>query len=90
VKEGITMRFRFNSHSGPDVPSPDHAVQEIRDQLAAQQQIWAKQLGRDPASFPQLEPQVHQTFQHYADRLVASLLAHAAQQPALGKEVKKK
>jgi hypothetical protein len=84
------MRFRFDSHSGSAVPTPDHAVQEIRDQLAAQQKQWAAQLGRDPASFPQLEPHVHQVFQQYADRLVASLLAHVAERPALGNEAKKK
>ena len=60
------------------------------DQLAAQQKVWSEQLGRDPASFAELEPQVHQAFQQLADRLVASLLAQAAQQPALQEQAKKK
>jgi hypothetical protein len=38
----------------------------------------------------QLEPQIHQAFGQLADRLVASLLAHAAQQPALAEQAKKK
>jgi hypothetical protein len=84
------MRIRFDSQSGPAVPSPDYTVQEIRDLLAAQQKVWGEQLGRDPASFAELEPQVHRTFQQYADRLVASLLAQAGQQPALEEQAKKK
>ena len=84
------MQIRFDSQSGPTVPSPDRTLQEIRDQLAAQQKVWAEQLGRDPASFAELEPQVHQTFQQCADRLVASLLAQAGQQPALEEQAKKK
>jgi hypothetical protein len=84
------MRIRFNSQSGPDVPNPDRTLEEIYDQLASLQSVWGQQLDCDPASFPQLEPKVHFAFQQCADRLVASMLAHAAQQPVLGEEVKKK
>lgn len=84
------MRVRLNSQTGADVPAPQSTLQQIHDQLLAQQQGWANQLANDPASFAQLEPQVHQTFQQLADRLVASLLAHAAQQPALQEQAKKK
>lgn len=84
------MRIRFDCRSGPAVPSPDRTLQEMRDQLAAQQKAWSEQLSRNPASFAELEPQVHQTFQQLADRLVASLLAQAGQQPALQEQAKKK
>jgi hypothetical protein len=84
------MRCRLDSHSGPNVPDPKRAIQEIRDELVSQQRIWAEKLGQDPACFADLEPQVHRTFQNYADRLVASLLAQAGQQPALEKQAKKK
>jgi hypothetical protein len=84
------VRCHFDSHSGPNVPDPKRAIQEIRDELVAQQRIWAEKLGQDPACFADLEPQVHRTFQNYADRLVASLLAQAGQQPALEKQAKKK
>jgi hypothetical protein len=84
------MRVRFDSPSGPGVPDPERIVQEIRDQLAAQQKIWSEQLGRNPESFAELEPQVHQAFQQLADRLVASLLAQAGQQPVLAEQAKKK
>ena len=84
------MHVRFDSPAGPRVPDPEQAIQEIRDQLAAQQKVWAEKLGRDPACFAELEPQVHATFQQYADRLVASLLAQAGQQPELARQAQKK
>ena len=84
------MRVRLDSKTGADVPAPQTTLQHIHDQLLTQQQQWAAQLATDPASFAQLEPQVHHAFQQMADRLVASLLAQAAQQPALQLQAKKK
>jgi len=84
------MHVRFDSPAGPAVPNPERAIQEIRDQLAAQQKVWAEKLGREPACFAELEPQVHAAFQQYADQLVASLLAQAGQQPELAQQAKKK
>jgi len=84
------MHVRFDSPAGPSVPDPERTIQEIRDQLAAQQKIWAEKLGRDPACFAELEPQVHEAFQQFADRLVASLLAQTGQQPELAQQAKKK
>jgi hypothetical protein len=84
------MRFRLDSHAGPDVSDPGQALAQIQQQLAAQEQTWAEQLARDPAAFAQLEPQIHLLFGRLADRLAASLLAHAAQQQALVEAAKKK
>jgi hypothetical protein len=84
------MRFRLDAKTGPDVPTPDQTLEQIHAQLATQQQAWAQQLAHDPAAFAWLEPQVHQAFQQFADRLAASLLAHAAQRPALTAQAKKK
>jgi hypothetical protein len=84
------MRFRLHSQTGPAVPTPDQALEQIHTQLASQQALWAEQLARDPAAFAQLEPQVHLAFGQLADQLVASLLAHAAGQPALTETAKKK
>lgn len=84
------MRVRVDSPTGADIPAPQIALEQIHDHLRAQQQHWADQLANDPASFAQLEPQVHHAFQQLADRLVASLLAHAAPQPALQQQAKKK
>jgi hypothetical protein len=84
------MRFRLDSKAGPDVPTPDLTLQQIHQQLAERQKLWAEQLAHDPAALAQLEAQVHQAFGQLADRLVASLLAHAAQQPGLAEAAKKK
>jgi hypothetical protein len=84
------MRFRLDSHAGPDVSDPGQALAHIQQQLAAQQPTWAEHLARDPATFAQLEPQIHLVFAQLADQLVASLLAHAAPQQALVEAAKKK
>jgi hypothetical protein len=84
------MRVRLNSQQGPEVPSPDQTLEQIRAQLAAQQTLWAEQLARDPAAFATLEPQIHRAFGQLADQFVASLLAQAGQQPSLADSAKKK
>jgi hypothetical protein len=84
------MRFRLASKTGPAVPTPDQALEQIHTQLASQQVLWAEQLACDPTAFAQLEPQIHLAFGQLADQLVASLLAHAAGQPALHEAAQKK
>ncbi len=84
------MRVRLDSQQGPEVPAPEKAVEQIRQQLATQQFLWAEQLARDPAAFAQLEPLIHLAFGKLADQLVASLLAHAGQQNELAEAAKKK
>jgi hypothetical protein len=84
------MRVRLHSQQGPEVPSPDQTLEQIRAQLAAQQALWAEQLARDPAAFATLEPQIHRAFGQLADQFVASLLAQAGQQPSLADRAKKK
>ena len=84
------MRIRSDSQTGPDLPTPDQALQQIHTQLQAQQALWAEQLARDPASFAQLEPQIHRAFRQLADHCAASLLAHAAAQPPCAAAAQKK
>jgi hypothetical protein len=84
------MKFRLGSQSGRPVPPLEQSLQEIQASLAQQQQRWAEQLARDPAAFAQLEPQIHLAFQQFADRCAASLLAHAAAQPACADAAQKK
>ena len=84
------MRIRFDSKTGPDVPDPTEALAQIQQLLAAQQQTWSDRLTRDPATFAQLEHEVHLAFGQLADRCVASLLAQAAQASALAEQAKKK
>jgi hypothetical protein len=84
------MKSRLGSKSGPPVPPLERSLQDIQAALAQQQQRWAEQLARDPAAFAQLEPQIHRAFQEFADRCAASLLAHAAAQPACADAAQKK
>ena len=84
------MKFRFGSKSGEPIPAPDQALLEIQASLAQQQNLWAEQLAQDPASFAQLEPQIHLAFQQLADRCAASLLARAAALPVCGDAAQKK
>jgi hypothetical protein len=84
------MRVRADSPAGPEVPSPDRAVELLRDHLAAQQTVWAEKLAGDPGSLAQREPQVHDAFARRADQLVARLRAHAARQPTRHAQAQKK
>ena len=84
------MRIRLDSKTGPDVPEPTEALAQIQQLLAAQQQNWSDRLTQNPATFAQLEHEVHLAFGQLADRCVASLLAQAAQASALAEQAKKK
>jgi hypothetical protein len=84
------MKFRLGSKSGQEVPPLQQSLRDLQTVLARQQQQWAEQLARDPASFAQLEPQIHRAFQQLADQCAASLLAHAAAQPACADAAQKK
>ena len=84
------MKFRFGSKSGPEVPSLEQALHDLQASLTQQQQQWAERLTRDPTAFATLEPQIHLAFQQFADRCAASLLAHAAAQPACAGAAQKK
>lgn len=84
------MHFRFDSQTGPDVPAPSEALAQIQQLLAAQQQTWCDRLSRDPASFAELEHEVHLAFGQLADRCVASLLAQAAQASVVAEQAQKK
>jgi hypothetical protein len=84
------MKFRLGGKSGSEVPPLEQSLQNLQASLAEQQKRWAEQLARDPASFAQLEPQIHLTFQQLADLCAASLLAHAGVQPACADTAKKK
>jgi hypothetical protein len=84
------MKFRFGDQSGTAVPPLEQSLEDLRTSLAQQQKQWAEQIARDPACFAQLEPQIHQAFQAFADRCAAALLAHASAQPACADASQKK
>ena len=84
------MKFRWGDESGTEVPALAQSLQDLQTSLAEKQALWAEQIARDPASFPQLEPQIHRTFQELADRCAASLLVHSSSQPACAEAAQKK
>jgi hypothetical protein len=71
------MQVRLRSKTGPLTPCQDDLLRAVRDQTKAVQQQWLDQLARDPASFAQLEVEVHDHFRRLADQMTASLLAQA-------------
>jgi hypothetical protein len=84
------MKFLFGSKSGREVPALAQSLAELQEALAGKQKEWAEQLANDPTSFAQLEQQIHLAFAQLADHCAASLLAHAAQQPACPEAAQKK
>lgn len=75
--------------ASPVVSSPPEVVEQLAEQLRAQQQQWLQRLTQEPQSFADLEVTVHHAFDQFADQLVASLLAKATQQsPALDDQKK--
>jgi hypothetical protein len=61
----------------------------VAQQLAHLKDVWSQRLNADPASFGQVEVEVHQTLQQVADQVVAGLLAQLGQQSALENAGKK-
>lgn len=84
------MNVRVESKDGPIVSSPSEVVRVISQKLQGRQADWLKELKGDPARFAHLERQVHETFRHLADQMVAGLLDQASHEsPALESAEKK-
>jgi hypothetical protein len=71
------MEIRSQSKTGPLVPPLAEIPTKLSQQIDAVKQQWLDQLNRDPASFAQLEVEIHDHFRHLADQMTASLLAEA-------------
>jgi hypothetical protein len=69
------MQVRLQSKTGPQLPSQDDLFGSFREQTEVAQQQWREQLAHDPASFAQLEVEVHDHFRRLADLMTARLLA---------------
>jgi hypothetical protein len=84
------MEVRSNSKGGPQVACPTALVNELAAQVRAAQAQWLRQLRAQPERFADLEVSIHQTFQSWADQLVAGLLAQATQDAPALEAAKKK
>jgi hypothetical protein len=71
------MEIRRSSKTGPLVPSLADVTARLGQQTDATKQRWLDRLAKDPASFAQVEVEIHDHFRGLADQMTASLLAEA-------------
>jgi hypothetical protein len=71
------MEIRTSSKSGPLVPSLADVTASLGQQTDSTKQQWLDRLAKDPASFAQVEVEIHNHFRALADQMTASLLAEA-------------
>ena len=84
------MEVRMESKKGTVVSGIYPALAEIQKRLQAHPQEWLKALKQNPGGFANLEQEIHRTFAHLADRVVAGLLAQATTDSAFADAAKKK
>jgi hypothetical protein len=71
------MEIRNQSKTGSVVPPLADITATMSDQIDDMKQRLLDRLNRDPASFAQVEVEIHDRFRHLADQMTASLLAEA-------------
>jgi hypothetical protein len=69
------MEIRTSSKSGPLVPSLADVTAKLSQQTDATKRQWLDRLAKDPASFAQVEVEIHDHFRGLADQMTASILA---------------
>jgi hypothetical protein len=69
------MEIRNQSQTGPVVPPLAELTATLSHQIDEMKQQLLDRLNRDPASFAQIELEIHDRFRCLADQLTASLLA---------------
>lgn len=84
------MEVRMESHQGTQLNGIDPVLAEIQQRLKAHPQAWLKTLQQNPASFANLEQEVHRAFAQMADQVMAGLLAQATAGSAFADAAKKK
>ena len=72
------MEVRIESKNGAVVSSVGEVVSTIAQELQRRPADWLQTLKADPARLGELEQEVHDTFRHLADQVVAGLLAEAS------------
>ena len=71
------MEIRNQSKTEPVVPSLAQIAATLSDQIDDMKLRLLDRLNRDPASFAQIELEIHDRFRRLADQMTASLLAKA-------------
>ena len=84
------MEIRNQSKTGPVVPPLADITATMSDQIDDMKQRLLDRLNRDPASFAQVEVEIHDRFRRLADQMTASLLAEAERPRAIGPSPRKR
>jgi hypothetical protein len=71
------MEIRNQSKTGPVVPPLADITATLSHQIDDMKQRLLDRLNHDPASFAQIEVEIHDRFRRLADQMTASLLAEA-------------
>ena len=71
------MEIRHQSKTGPGVPPLADITATLSHQIDDMKRRLLDRLNHDPASFAQIEFEIHDRFPRLADQLTASLLAEA-------------
>jgi hypothetical protein len=71
------MEIRNQSKTGPVVPPLAELTATLSHQIDDMKQPLLDRLNQDPASFAQIEVEIHDRFRRLADQMTASLLAGA-------------
>jgi hypothetical protein len=72
------MEIRNQSKTGAVVPPLAEITATLSHQIDDMKHRLLARLNRDPASFAQVEVEIHDRFRRLADQMTASLLAEAA------------
>jgi hypothetical protein len=71
------MEIRNQSKTGPVVPPLASITATLSRQIDDMKRSLLDRWNQDPASFAQIEIEIHDRFRHLADQMTASLLAEA-------------
>jgi len=83
------MEIRNQSKTGPVIPALAEITATLSHQIDDMKQQLLDRLNRDPASFAQIEVEIHDRFRRLADQMTASLLAETTISGTRGEPEKK-
>jgi hypothetical protein len=84
---GKGKRKKRRRPMGAAAPAPSETAREIADELCRREHEWLERLATKPATFAEVEREVHEQARRHADRFVAGLLAKASARPEMAEHV---
>jgi hypothetical protein len=70
-------------------PAVGGAAQSAADDVCGREAEWIERMASNPATFADVELEVHERMRQHADRIVAALLAKASQRPEMPAHVER-